>query len=165
MHFPSYRYLFKLFDLFFRDLISHFSFPAVRHQARRSLRTGSRPFTLRVPRLWPGSTTERTRSDCCELRSASWSRRSTWTRRWRRWETCSCLLSLTPRRGRPSWNRYRAGGTGTQLAQWDCELVILHVYVMLTSTWWDALWCKSTHGSLKMHSIILVLNHFYYKIF
>lgn len=100
-----------IYSLEISPVIFHFSPPSapVRRQARQNWRTGSLQFTPHVPRRWLASTTGRTQCDCCEPRSASWSRRSTWTRRWRRWETCSCLLSLTPRRGRPYWSRYRAG--------------------------------------------------------
>lgn len=121
-------------SFFTSDIFFPFLF---RHQARQNWRTGSQRSTLLVPQLWLGSTTGRIQCDCCEPRSASWSRRLTWTRRWKRWETCSCRLSPIPRRGRPYWSRYGAGILSPKQSQVLFIVLqinrtfMLHVLVML----------------------------------
>lgn len=76
-----------------------------RPAARQSWKTGSQPCTRRVLLPSPVSITERTQFGCYAPRSKSWSRKSTWTRRWRRWERCSYRLLLTPRKGKQSWTK------------------------------------------------------------
>lgn len=72
-----------------------------RPPTRRTWRTGWRRCTLRAPLCWQNARGGRTHCVSSAVRPARCCTRSTWTERWRRWPSCSCLSSRSTRTGRP----------------------------------------------------------------